>query len=87
MPRKPITVSKHESADSAGILISKAVENLKSTPSTQAQSVLNEADRQQWIATAAYYRYERRGFNNGSEERDWLEAEAEIGGAPQPGKF
>lgn len=32
------------------------------------------------IAEAAYYRAERRGFAPGSEELDWLEAEAEIRG-------
>lgn len=85
MSDEPNITSKNKSVDSDGILISKAVENLKSNPTTQAQSVLNEADRQQWIATAAYYRAERRGFNNGSAEQDWLEAEAEIDGASQPG--
>jgi hypothetical protein len=30
------------------------------------------------IATAAYYRAERRGFSPGGELDDWLEAEREI---------
>src|SRR5687767_5100099 len=30
------------------------------------------------IAENAYYRSEKRGFGPGHEERDWLEAEAEI---------
>ena len=30
------------------------------------------------IAENAYYRAEKRGFTPGQEERDWLEAEAEI---------
>lgn len=30
------------------------------------------------IAEAAYYRAERRGFQGGSPELDWLEAEAEV---------
>jgi len=38
----------------------------------------NEADRNEMIATAAFYRSERRGFNNGNAMQDWLEAEAEI---------
>ncbi len=33
------------------------------------------------IATAAYYRMQRRGFSGGSPEQDWLEAEAELDGA------
>ncbi|MCZ6897486.1 MAG: DUF2934 domain-containing protein [Betaproteobacteria bacterium] len=39
-------------------------------------------DRQQRIATAAYYRAEHRGFNSGDEIQDWLEAEAEIDNTP-----
>lgn len=34
--------------------------------------------RDQMIAVAAYYRSERRGFNEGDPVADWLEAEAEI---------
>jgi hypothetical protein len=30
------------------------------------------------VATAAYYRAERRGFSPGRELDDWLEAEREI---------
>ncbi len=35
-------------------------------------------ERQQMIATAAYFRAERRDFESGCEIDDWLEAEAEI---------
>jgi hypothetical protein len=37
------------------------------------------AERQRWIAIAAYHRAEQRGFTPGYELQDWLEAEAEIG--------
>jgi hypothetical protein len=30
------------------------------------------------VATAAYYRAEKRGFESGHEMDDWLEAEQEI---------
>ena len=33
---------------------------------------------QAWIAEAAYYRAERRGFEPGRETEDWLAAEAEV---------
>jgi len=33
---------------------------------------------QRWIAEAAYYRAERRGFEPGYEIEDWLAAEAET---------
>lgn len=39
---------------------------------------MNGEDRHNMIATAAYYRAERRGFNGGGETEDWLAAEAEI---------
>jgi hypothetical protein len=34
--------------------------------------------REQWIATAAYFRAQRRGFTPGQEAADWLAAEAEL---------
>ncbi len=39
---------------------------------------LNEAERQEMVATAAYYIAERRGFNSGDELADWLAAEEQI---------
>jgi hypothetical protein len=35
-------------------------------------------ERQQWIATAAYFRAQRRGFTPGQEAADWSAAEAEL---------
>jgi hypothetical protein len=35
-------------------------------------------ERQQWIATAAYFRAQRRGFAAGHEAEDWLAAEREV---------
>lgn len=35
-------------------------------------------DRQRFIAEAAYFKAERRGFAEGGELGDWIEAEAEI---------
>ena len=37
------------------------------------------AERHERIAVAAYYKAERRGFREGSEHDDWLEAEKEVG--------
>jgi hypothetical protein len=34
--------------------------------------------RRQWVATAAYFKAERRGFVPGYEAQDWREAELEI---------
>ncbi|MFA6310684.1 MAG: DUF2934 domain-containing protein [Sterolibacterium sp.] len=38
-------------------------------------------DRLAYIATAAYYKAEARGFMPGQELDDWLEAEAKFRGA------
>lgn len=35
-------------------------------------------DRERMIAEAAYFRFERRGFELGEEELDWFEAEREL---------
>lgn len=50
----------------------------KSAPSGAGKIAANGEDRHNMIATAAYYRAERRGFNGGDETEDWLAAEAEI---------
>ena len=38
----------------------------------------SQPDLQRWIAEAAYYRAQNRGFEPGGETQDWLAAEAEI---------
>ena len=43
-----------------------------------AQAQPTPAQLQVWIAEAAYYRAERRGFAAGQEVEDWLAAEAEV---------
>ncbi len=88
MSSKHITASKHDPAGPAGIIVSKSVANLKSVPTKQAPDLTDKLDRKRRITTA-YYRSKRRGFNSGNEIQDWLEAEAEaeMGGVPQLGKF
>ncbi len=39
---------------------------------------VSEAQRLRMIREAAYFRAMKRGFQGGSPEQDWLEAEAEI---------
>ncbi len=80
MSSKRIKASKHDPAGPAEVIVSKSVANLRSVPPKQVQSLTNRLDRQQLIATAAYYRSVRRGFDGGYEVQDWLEAEAEIDG-------
>ena len=50
----------------------------KSKPQPPATAQRSETDLQRWIAEAAYYRAESRGFEPGGETQDWLAAEAEI---------
>lgn len=55
----------------------------KSEERILANQVLNSAepvDRQEMIATAAYFRAEKRGFTGNEIDalRDWLEAEREV---------
>jgi hypothetical protein len=42
------------------------------------QPRITAQERQQWIATAAYFKAQRRGFTPGQETSDWIEAEAEV---------
>ena len=48
------------------------------TASQQGPVSNDDAKRHERIAEAAYYRAERRGFREGSEHDDWLEAEKDI---------
>ncbi len=75
-----INASKHDPAGPAGIIVSRSVANLRSISPNQIQRVMNWPNRQKQIATAAYYRAERRGFDRGCEIQDWLEAEIEVEG-------
>ena len=58
--------------------LSSMKENLRNTPVHNIRNMNSKEDRQQRIATAAYYRAERRGFNSGHEIQDWLEAEKDM---------
>jgi hypothetical protein len=81
MTKKHTAASKSNSADSAGFIVNEAVANLRDTSSQHNQNVTNGIDRHEMIAMAAYYRSQKRGFNNGDEIQGWLEAEAEIDGS------
>ena len=48
----------------------------KKTPEQRAEP--NPDELRQRIAEAAYYRAQQRGFAPGYEEKDWIEAEAEV---------
>jgi hypothetical protein len=48
-----------------------------SSSATGAKQLTAE-ERQRYVAEAAYYIAERRGFQGGVSEEDWAEAEAQI---------
>ena len=58
--------------------LSSMKENLRNTSVHNVRNMNSKKERQQRIATAAYYRAERRGFNSGDEIQDWLEAEKDM---------
>ena len=45
---------------------------------TDPRSEFSDEEWQEMVATAAYYRAQTRGFDEGSPEDDWYEAEAEL---------
>jgi len=50
----------------------------KAASATRTSGLADAGSRTHYIAEAAYYLAERRGFCEGSELDDWLRAEAEI---------
>lgn len=78
MPQQSTATSKKTSAKPAVKSKATDAKSRKDAPSSTGQIAANGEDRHGMIATAAYYRAERRAFNGGCETEDWLEAEAEI---------
>ena len=52
--------------------------SVKKTTTGSRKGAVSPEERRHMIAEDAYYRAERRNFQSGSPEQDWLEAEAEI---------
>ena len=47
-------------------------------PRSAIERLLTPEERHKWIAEAAYFMAERRGFAAGQELSDWLAAETEV---------
>ena len=45
---------------------------------SQGEPAADTEERARWIAEAAYYRAERRGFTDGFELEDWVAAESDY---------
>lgn len=59
--------------------VAKAASDKPAAKSKQAKvPTLTPEQRRGYVAVAAYYIAERRGFHGGSEFDDWVQAEAEI---------
>jgi hypothetical protein len=43
-----------------------------------AETAISSQDRRRMIAEAAYFHAERRGFEGGTPDQDWYQAEREI---------
>ena len=53
--------------------------NVKNQAKKKATPVrVREPDLHQMIQTEAYFRYEKRGFEDGAELQDWLDAERAV---------
>ncbi|SDX34003.1 DUF2934 domain-containing protein [Nitrosomonas oligotropha] len=72
----PSKVSEGETRKS-GTRLSKSEERILAN---QVLNPVKSVDRQEMIATAAYFRAEKRGFTGNETDalRDWLEAEREV---------
>ena len=53
----------------------------------EAEAANRAIERHAEIATAAYFRAEKRGFEPGHELEDWLAAETDVAHARQAGMF
>ncbi|MEW6353078.1 MAG: DUF2934 domain-containing protein [Pseudomonadota bacterium] len=58
----------------------KALSIVENSAAAEAEihKTVTPEERERMIAEAAYYRAERRAFQGGDPDLDWLEAEAEI---------
>ncbi len=77
MPSKNTETSTKSSTKKSVI---KPPKSKKSTSASQTSEVKNQDEHYRMIATAAYYRAEKRGFKGNAADtvQDWLEAEMEI---------
>lgn len=55
-----------------------AKEKPTSKPAASSQRTTSADDRRRMIAEAAYFRAQQRGFMQGDEINDWLDAEREV---------
>lgn len=78
-PRRPETGAAARRPRSVAVLSDSAADDAMESPF--AEGVHDELDadlRHRMVSEAAYYLAERRGFEEGYEVEDWLQAEADV---------
>ena len=78
MSQKSNISGRSKSTDLADAIGSKTVRKARRVSSKNLKNIDRAEDRKERIAVAAYYKAEKRGFKNGDETQDWLEAEATV---------
>ena len=78
MSQKSNISSRSKSTDLADTIGSNKVRKARKASSKNLKNIDRAEDRKERIAVAAYYKAEKRGFKNGDETQDWLEAEATV---------
>jgi hypothetical protein len=74
---KETVAAKEAAGDTAAAPRARSAAKKDAAPAAAAPQVTSE-QRRQFVAEAAYFIAERRGFAGGTEHQDWLEAEALI---------
>ena len=79
-PRKPAAAkpAARPAASRAGSKASPAPQPDAPEVSTERRTDLTAEELRRFIAEAAYFRAQKRGFAPGYELQDWVEAEAEV---------
>jgi hypothetical protein len=61
-----------------GVTVAVKSKQAKAEARPIAGPSINAQERERFVAQAAYFRAEKRGFAPGYELQDWVEAEAEV---------
>jgi len=61
-----------------GVTVAVKSKQVKAEDRPAPGSGISAQERERFVAQAAYYRAEKRGFAPGYELQDWVEAEAEV---------
>lgn len=78
VPRKASRPAKKRKAETLPAIAARKDIAKTAASKPRKPPPVNAETRRQMIAQAAYFRAERRGFSEGGEFDDWLEAERDI---------